>query len=583
MNRPPTSRISLSALLAAALFVALASCSADTAPPMAHGAQGPVEPRLEVLTETDGPLAIHAVTSPPYATRFAPVKESPLYVRGGAGGMWLRFRLDEPGSATRESRLLELAPSFAIILDRADLYLPVPGADGRRAYAKMEAGAMRPMRAGEIPSRSFLFEVPAGTLRAEYAYLRLESAMDVAFSVRQWNPVELGMRSVRYFLAFGLIYGILIAMIVYNFFIFVSLRDRSYLFYILYMVSALLWQLHVQGHGRMLMGTHPGVDLRALWVMVGGVQLWGGVFSIEFLALRRHLPRVHVAIVALTAVGALIVGAGILGLHRAAFDLSHFGGLALPVAIIIAAVLRLRQGYAPARFYVFAWSMLSIGGIVFALMGLKLLPVSFWTVNGVSLGMAAESLLLSLALADRIRTLKEEKEFFEKSQKRYMELSVTDSLTGLYNRRYLQSKLESEIQHSLRLEQPLSLVMLDLDDFKAVNDLHGHAFGDVVLERLAAVMRVSSREVDVSCRYGGEEFALIMPGTHGEDAVHTAERIRARFAAEVFTAEGGTGINLTVSLGVAELQKDDTADALLERADRAMYRAKRLGKNRTER
>jgi len=196
--------------------------------------------------------------------------------------------------------------------------------------------------------------------------------------------------------------------------------------------------------------------------------------------------------------------------------------------------------------------------------------------------MAAESLLLSLALADRIRTLKEEKEFFEKSQKRYMELSVTDELTGLYNRRYLQSKLESELQHSLRLDQPLSLVMLDLDDFKAVNDLYGHAFGDVVLARLAAVIRASSRELDVACRYGGEEFALIMPGTHGEDAVHTAERVRARFAAEVFTAENGEGLNVTVSLGVSELRKDDTADTLLERADRAMYRAKRLGKNRTE-
>lgn len=582
MNPPYTSRIPLVALLAAALLLVLGGCAAERASRPVHGEQAPVEPRLEVMSETDGPLSIDAVTSPPHADRFAPVKDPPLYVRGGAGGMWLRFRLDEPGSAAHEDSIIELAPSFAIILDRADLYLPIHEDGGRRAYVRLEAGAMRPMRDGEIPSRSFLFETPGGMVRSDFAYLRLESAMDVSFSVLQWHSVELGVRSVRYFLAFGLIYGILIAMIAYNFFIFISLRDRAYLFYILYMVSALLWQMHVQGHSRMLFGTHPGVDLSVLWVLIGCVQLWGGVFSIDFLTLRRHLPRVFLAVAALTAVGALTIAAGVLGLHRAAFDLSHFGGLALPVAVIIAAVLRLRQGYGPARFYVFAWSMLSAGGIVFALMGLQILPVSFWTVNGVSLGMAAESLLLSLALADRIRTLKEEKEFFEKSQKRYMELSVTDELTGLYNRRYLQSKLESELQHSLRLDQPLSLVMLDLDDFKAVNDLYGHAFGDVVLARLAAVIRASSRELDVACRYGGEEFALIMPGTHGEDAVHTAERVRARFAAEVFTAENGEGLNVTVSLGVSELRKDDTADTLLERADRAMYRAKRLGKNRTE-
>ena len=338
-------------------------------------------------------------------------------------------RLDEPGSAAHEDSIIELAPSFAIILDRADLYLPIHEDGGRRAYVRLEAGAMRPMRDGEIPSRSFLFETPGGMVRSDFAYLRLESAMDVSFSVLQWHPVELGVRSVRYFLAFGLIYGILIAMIAYNFFIFISLRDRAYLFYILYMVSALLWQMHVQGHSRMLFGTHPGVDLSVLWVLIGCVQLWGGVFSIDFLTLRRHLPRGFLAVAALTAVGALTIAAGVLGLHRAAFDLSHLGGLALPVAVIIAAVLRLRQGYGPARFYVFAWSMLSAGGIVFALMGLQILPVSFWTVNGVSLGMAAESLLLA-ALADHTNA-EGRKEFFEKSQKRYMELSVTDELTGL--------------------------------------------------------------------------------------------------------------------------------------------------------
>ncbi len=583
MTDAPHERHLHSTLIAAiaACAISLSACAAGTAADTV-GVERLSGSRVEQCPEDGRPLSIAAITSAEYSKRFVPTGEASLYVTHKVPAVWLRFRLDEPGSASRPGWILEVAPSFSIILDKIDLYLPMAGAAGKRTYAHQSAGAKRPPRKGEAPSRFFLFETPEKTLRAEYAYLRLESAMDVSVWINQWQPLALSLRDVRYFLAYGLIYGILLAMIAYNFFIFVSLRDRAYLYYILYVVSALLWQFHVQGHAKMLAGTHPALDLSALWVLVGAVQLWGAVFSISFLSLKRHLPRMRVVVAGLAAVGAITAAAGVAGLHRAAFDLAHFGGLTLPVVVIIAAVLRLRQGFAPARYYVFAWSVLASGGILFALMGLQILPVAFWSVNGIALGMAAESLLLSLALADRIRTLKKEKEFFEKSQKRYMELSITDGLTGLYNRRYLQSKLESEVQHSQRLGRPLSLIMLDLDDFKAVNDRNGHGFGDMVLSRLAAVIRASTREVDVACRYGGEEFVLIMPGTAKADALNTAERIRTRFAAEPFITGKKQVETVTISLGTAELQEGDTTEAFLERADSAMYRAKRLGKNRTE-
>ncbi|HSV95825.1 MAG TPA: diguanylate cyclase [Spirochaetota bacterium] len=566
------------------LIVAILCCditaaarAADAMFPGSGGVSRLAGPDVEFFIEADHPLSIDEITSPGNADRFTRLEGPRLDITRAAPRVWLRFRLDEKAAGC----VFEVEPSFSIILEKIDLYLPLGAPGGAHTYTVAHTGSLRPTRKDVISSRFYLFEIPPGVPHGAHLYLRLESSMDVTVRFNLWRTIALRQRDVLYFLAFGIIYGILLGMIAYNFFIFASLRDRAYLYYILYMASALAWQFHVQGHTKMFFGRSPGVDLGLLWVLVGGVQLWGGVFSMSFLSLRKNLPRVNVVMGALASMGALVGAAGVIGWHRAAFGLSHVGGLLLPIAVIVAALLRLRQGFAPARYYILAWSFLASGGVTFALMGLKVLPVAFWSVNGVALGMAAESLLLSLALADRIRTLKEEKEFFEKSQKRYMELSITDSLTGLFNRRYLQSKLESEIQHSQRLAQPLSLVMLDLDDFKAVNDRNGHGFGDMVLMRLAATIRAVTREVDVACRYGGEEFVIIMPGTTKAYALGTAERIRTRFAAEPLITGKKQVETVTVSLGVAELAEGDTADALLECADRAMYLAKRMGKNRT--
>ncbi len=203
------------------------------------------------------------------------------------------------------------------------------------------------------------------------------------------------------------------------------------------------------------------------------------------------------------------------------------------------------------------------------------------TVNGAAIGITLESLLLSLALTDRIRLLRKQKEYYEKTQKRYRQLSLTDGLTGLYNKRYLHSRLRSEVEHAERMEISLSLVLLDLDDFKSVNDEHGHGAGDSVLAALAVTINNCTREKDIACRFGGEEFVLIMPDTRKEFARMTAERIRTKFSAMPITTSDGKSLVVTISAGIAELEPGEDAPSLLDRADRAMYEAKKRGKNRT--
>jgi diguanylate cyclase (GGDEF)-like protein len=159
-------------------------------------------------------------------------------------------------------------------------------------------------------------------------------------------------------------------------------------------------------------------------------------------------------------------------------------------------------------------------------------------------------------------------------------LSVTDDLTQLYNSRYLHEALRKETKRSLRNRHPLSLLFVDLDGFKRINDAHGHLLGSRALVEAAAVIRSSARETDIVARYGGDEFSLVLPETAAEGALAVANRLRDRIARHVFLADRGPGSRLTASIGVAAMpEAADTAEGLLEAADAAMYRVKEEGKN----
>ena len=164
--------------------------------------------------------------------------------------------------------------------------------------------------------------------------------------------------------------------------------------------------------------------------------------------------------------------------------------------------------------------------------------------------------------------------------KRAEALSVTDDLTHLYNSRYLNLVLRRETKRASRSGRPLSLLFIDLDGFKAVNDTHGHLFGSRALVEAAAVIRSSARETDVVSRFGGDEFAIILPDTGGEGAYAVGARVRDKIAAYTFLAADKLNIHLTVSVGVATLPDvAASSEELVQAADKAMYQVKESGKN----
>ena len=163
-----------------------------------------------------------------------------------------------------------------------------------------------------------------------------------------------------------------------------------------------------------------------------------------------------------------------------------------------------------------------------------------------------------------------------------MELALTDPLTGLYNRRYMETHVGTLVERSAARGKPLSVLILDIDYFKSINDNFGHDTGDDVLREFAERLKASIRGIDLACRFGGEEFVVVMPDTDVGVATLVAERIRRRIAGEPFPIErGARGIEVTISIGIAaRMGPQDNASQMLKRADEALYRAKRDGRNR---
>jgi two-component system, cell cycle response regulator len=191
-------------------------------------------------------------------------------------------------------------------------------------------------------------------------------------------------------------------------------------------------------------------------------------------------------------------------------------------------------------------------------------------------------------LLARVRTQTRRTRYIEILRERVdkgLELSVIDQLTGLYNRRYMANQLQQFMQRSVMGVKPLSVMMLDIDHFKSVNDTHGHQAGDEVIQELADRLRQNVRPMDVACRPGGEEFLVILPDTPGDLACAAAERIRRAIASRPFPVLGGTKqLSVTVSAGVSSLNgPEDSIAELLSRADTALYQAKSSGRNRVER
>jgi len=534
-------------------------------------------PVVEILEDPDLTFTLDQVLTDRSAD-FSPNPYHTVSIGRTASAIWLRFKLaDLPPDpfSVRHQWFLEVGKQG---LGSIDLFIPMASGSGPSQYRKVEFGSWRPFPREHVPSRTSVVALPSTWNTRAWFFMRVKSDTSLNFPIHIKSPRGMITHMTRDHYAFGILFGILLGMILYNFSIFIFLRDRAYLSYVFYIISMFWYLTLIYGQFEMIVKPSQVVMDRLFFVAAGSAWLFGGTFSRLFLNTKTHAPVMDRMILGVMGAGLVVSAAAFSGHTYLAHGLNIIMGMVGPVVAITAAVRVRQKNFPPATYFLVAWLILMSGAILYSMGGI-LIPRTPVTVYTFAAGAGIEAVLLSLALADRIRMLETEKEVLRQREIQLQRVAATDHLTGLFNRRPLLETLAKEIDLANSMATPLSLLILDVDNFKKYNDAYGHPEGDKVLKTMAGVLCDHLREKDFPCRYGGEEFAVILPQAERSQAVAIAERIRLAFSEKIFHPLSGEKVRVTVSIGAAELKPGITGEGLIRTADQALYAAKRKGRN----
>ncbi|MBN2885740.1 MAG: GGDEF domain-containing protein, partial [Chromatiaceae bacterium] len=437
--------------------------------------------------------------------------------------IWLKLEVSRPdGSLTQaeDPWWLEVAlPS----LD--DLRLYVPTADG--GYQETRTGDHRVFSERPLAHRLFLFPLELPGPGTHSLYVRVATGDSLAVPVRLWGPQSLRARLAHENLWLGMSYGIILGMLIYNAFLWGVLRDSLYGVYVLACLTSLVVILELNGHAyqylwptNLWLADYQHVLIPALHFMA--LSWWAR----RFLDTPRQAPGFDLALrgILLAALG--MIGVALAGDYTLGNQLAFWVGTSMTLLILAATLRVVWRGYRPARLFLLAQFAPLAGALVTLARALGMAPDALWAEHAFQIGVSLEVMLFSLALAQRIELLREET---QQAQLR----ADTDPLTGLFNR----AGLARQVAHLRERQIPYALLVVDLDQFKPVNDQLGHEAGDAVLMAVAERMRALVRaEGDSVARLGGDEFVLVLRGiSEVGDAGAVASKLLQSLAAPIPT------------------------------------------------
>lgn len=542
---------------------------------VAHGA--PITPpasesmilssQIDLLIDPGDKLDVRDLARPDIAARFAPLSALRQLAADPPYSIWIRFTLQGVEHAGKGYFLEYLNP----IADRVELFLPSLS-DG---YGLKVSGDTLARQGRDLDHRHPIFHLPAERTEQTY-FLRLSGASIKLIRLTLW-PVDrfYAYQTGNYFLL-GLYFGVMGLLAVANLALGLIAKERIFFSYGLYLTVYALMQASVNGLSFQFLWPNAvfWAD-RAPGVLVGLSVAFGIGFIRVLLETKRLFPRYDKALLALAFIG---LSGSVLNLSlgaRIGGPVVIGGGLTLAILALPAGWMSLRLGNQSARYFLFAWSIFLCGVFVTGLAYLGLLPANQYSINAMQIGSSFESILLLLAVAERIHRLRQDRENAERRAR-------SDGLTGLLNHKAFVDAMELRLKESAVNRIPASLLMIDLDYFKEVNDHFGHLAGDRVLEDVAKLLRENTRSQDLVGRYGGEEFAVFLWDISAEEALEIAKRTRQQLANQGFPYLEQKEVS--ASFGVVHLAfaQEMTAEEAIRRADIALYQAKKRGRNRVE-
>lgn len=585
--------------------------------------------RIEYLEDPSQSLNIEQVSSPEYTDKFTRGDADILNFGLKDSVYWLRITVRNE-SSLGEHWFLELArPSMNSVF----LYTLLPNGDG---FAEIKTGYVFPFSTRDVPHENFVFNLDLIPKLEQTYYLRVKDmSLDLPLRIWSEHAFDLHDQTARVILA--LTFGALFTMLIYNVIMIFIMHDPGYVYYVFFQFFLLLYLGSLQGYApRYFWPNNTSLNFFVIPLLIELTLTFLLLFTREFLRFNsrpKWLDNMCLILIALFIFAVPFtfdIGARILTVVLPLVLIGHVYALAL-------GAWAMWQGYRPARYYLFAWSVYLIIGSAAALQ-----HMGWFTVKQVipeqALQFGAVYLVIfqSLALADRINYYKQEhlnaqnslifqqketlglkdelnttlenarielekrvaqrtrelielntqlseeiteRKHFEDELKR---LASVDFLTGLFNRRHFFEVARQEFIKSTRYNRPLSVVIFDVDLFKNVNDIHGHQIGDQALIHLGKLVQDITRKPDIAARYGGEEFIILLPETDRASTRIFAERLR-QLVEDSPVPYGNDPIHLTISIGVSGKDNKgntESFDHLISQADQALYKAKSAGRNR---
>jgi diguanylate cyclase (GGDEF)-like protein len=562
-------------------------------------------PALQTLEDPKGSLTLDAVQT---STAWQSLQGNALNFGFSRSTWWVRISLHNP-TPDDQLRLLDLNSA---LIDRVDVTL----IRGTHTLTTLRTGDRLPFASRLVPVRSLVMPVNLAPGETVTLYLRFQ-AHDGLHEISVptlWQPPAFAAHTQTESLTFGLYYGLLITVLLYNLFLFVSTRDPGFGYYVAYIAAFFVWAFIFRGLAcQYWWPDSPNFNNQILPVAANLAYITMGIFVMHYLqtwqAPTHRLHRLACWSLLGIALGSL---PALFNAYALTFAISSVFGLVLIACLVGAGVKLLKAGSRPARYFALAFSSLAVGVVLYYLRVLGVVPANTLTDNFMQIGSAAEALLLAFGLADHMNTLKAQKlqaeqealhaqtaltteleslvssrtTALELANSQLAALSMTDELTGVFNRRQFNKDLAMALSLHARHHTPMALCLLDVDHFKRYNDHYGHPAGDHVLQDMARALIAQLHRInDKLYRVGGEEFAILLdttePAEHTlafvDQLVHTVDQLGLT---HVDAPLGRVSISLGLVILTARHHPTPDPHALYAMADEMLYEAKGAGRNR---
>ena len=596
-------------ILALLLCLLLPAVAAQAALQLEPGAgHVPLAGMLQYLEDPSRQLVLEDFTNPAVNYRFnpAPAHES-LNFGYSSSAFWLRLPLQAGQGAAREWMLEFAYPS----LDNVEVFVP----DGKGGYGRLQAGDHQPFSARPYPHRNLVFPFTLAPGKEQMIYARVTSNGNLTMPVTLWTPEALHQNDLRTYPLFALYYGGLGALAAYNLLLFFLIRDRRHVEYAAFAGCMIIAQASLNGFGNQFLWPESPVWANGVFpAAMAATGLFGALFTRSFLETRRTAPGLDKLIIVCVAWFAIAaIGSFVFPYRMAAINVS-LSGITFSLLAVAGGVLCLMRNGPGARFFLIAWALLLVGAAVTGARNFGWLPTNDLTSYAMQIGSALEMLLLSSALADRINSMRKEKERaqadslavqhamvealqrseleledrvaqrtreladantrLQESEEALRHLAYHDNLTGLANRALMEDRITQAIEHAKRYDFVVAVLLVDLDRFKPINDSFGHSAGDEVLKAIARRLKDCVRASDTVARIGGDEFVAVLDQLQGPDDAARVAKTISRSLGEPFMVQGrALGISASIGLALYPAHGSD-ATSLIQHADKAMYVAK---------